>query len=117
MKIETGKIFGKQGWFIFVDGKLDANIPEQGTELFAAIRAEEAYPMKRIITSENRDHYFNRQSVEITKTKNTLIESYIQEAKDLLSEAYGFKSTSPHAQRNINAAMDLLDDVLHQVNE
>lgn len=37
----------------------------------------------------------------------------VEEIRELLAEAYSFKSTSPKAQENINAALDLLDGLVN----
>ena len=41
-----------------------------------------------------------------------LVGRYVDEAKGVLDEAYRFESNSPKTRENINAAMDLLDDIL-----
>lgn len=42
--------------------------------------------------------------------------AWVEEVRDLLREAYQFQSTSPRAQENINAALELIDANTSGVN-
>lgn len=43
------------------------------------------------------------------------IAGYIAEAREVLNETYQFAATSPKSQQNINAVLDLFDDIEKEV--
>lgn len=64
MKIETGQLAGQLGWYVFVDGRLDADIPASKVEKGAVLRAARAYPGRRIITIKSPQSYAQRKRLQ-----------------------------------------------------
>ena len=62
-KIETGKLAGQLGWYVFWNGLLDCDVPASKTEYGAVRRACKEYGLSpsQIVTTKHPEHYSNRK--------------------------------------------------------
>jgi len=56
-RVEVGRLAGQLGWYVFVGGLLDCDIPAHATEIEAICAAQDEYPDRTVFDSDRHARF------------------------------------------------------------